>query len=56
MPRTFYTIDDLYAFCKENKFEHFSSKEHNDKPLIVKYKGNILFPILLLPKRIWKSV
>ena len=35
MPRTFYTVDDLYKFCKENNFSKFSSKEHNDKPLIV---------------------
>ena len=35
MPRTFYTIDDLAAFCKQNNFAHFSSKEHGNKPLIV---------------------
>ncbi len=35
MPRTFYTIDDLYQFCKTNQFERFSSKEHENKPLIV---------------------
>lgn len=35
MPRTFYTIDDLASFCKENKFSHFSSKEYGNKPLIV---------------------
>lgn len=35
MPRTFYTIDDLATFCKENKFSRFSSKEYGDKPLIV---------------------
>ena len=35
MPRTFYTVDDLYKFCKENNFSKFSSKEHDNKPLIV---------------------
>lgn len=35
MPRTFYTIDDLAVFCKDNNFSHFSSKEHNNKPLII---------------------
>ena len=35
MPRTFYTIDDLAMFCKTNNFSHFSSKEHDNKPLIV---------------------
>ena len=35
MPRTFYTIDDLAAFCKQNNFARFSSKEHSNKPLIV---------------------
>lgn len=35
MPRTYYTIDDLYTFCKENNFSKFSSKEHDNKPLIV---------------------
>jgi len=35
MPRTFYTIDDLYQFCKTNQFNRFSSKEHGNKPLIV---------------------
>ena len=35
MPRTFYTIDDLAAFCKQNNFASFSSKEHGNKPLIV---------------------
>lgn len=35
MPRTFYTIDDLAAFCKQNNFTSFSSKEHGNKPLIV---------------------
>lgn len=35
MPRTFYTIADLAAFCKQNNFARFSSKEHGNKPLIV---------------------
>ena len=35
MPRTFYTIDDLATFCKQNNFAHFSSQEHDGKPLIV---------------------
>lgn len=35
MPRTFYTVDDLYKFCKENNFSKFSSKEYDNKPLIV---------------------
>lgn len=35
MPRTFYTIDDLATFCKQNNFARFSSQEHEGKPLIV---------------------
>lgn len=35
MPRTFYTIDDLATFCKQNNFARFSSKEYGNKPLIV---------------------
>ena len=35
MPRTFYTIDDLATFCKQNNFAYFSSKEHGNRPLIV---------------------
>ena len=35
MPRTFYTIDDLATFCKTNNFARFSSREHDNKPLIV---------------------
>ena len=35
MPRTFYTIDDLASFCKQNNFARFSSKDYGDKPLIV---------------------
>lgn len=34
MPRTFYTIDDLYMFCKNNNFTKFNSKEHG-APLII---------------------
>ena len=34
MARKFYTIDDLYCFCKENRFEFFSS-EQQGAPLIV---------------------
>ena len=35
MPRTFYTIEDLASFCKQNNFARFNSKEHGNKPLIV---------------------
>lgn len=35
MPRTFYTIDDLFHFCKTNNFTKFNAKEHEDKPLII---------------------
>ena len=35
MPRTFYTIDDLYAFCKTNNFARFSAKENGNRPLIL---------------------
>ena len=34
MPRTFYTIDDLYMFCKSNNFTKFNSNEHG-APLII---------------------
>ena len=34
MPRTFYTIDDLYKFCRDNNFTKFSSKE-SGAPLII---------------------
>lgn len=34
MPRKFYTIDDLYMFCKNNNFSYFSSKKHG-APLII---------------------
>lgn len=36
--RRFYTIDDLYTFCKTNCFEKFSSIEHG-APLIVQSMG-----------------
>ena len=35
MPRTFYTIEDLVTFCKQNNFARFNSKEHGNRPLIV---------------------
>lgn len=35
MARTFYTIDDLYKFCKENNFSRFNAKENGNKPLIL---------------------
>ena len=35
MPRTFYTIDDLYAFCKTNNFSRFSAKDNGNRPLIL---------------------
>lgn len=38
MARKFYTIDDLYIFCKENKFEHFSA-EKQGAPLIIQSIG-----------------
>lgn len=34
MSRTFYTIDDLYKFCRDNNFTKFSSKEAG-APLII---------------------
>ena len=34
MPRKFYTIDDLYMFCKNNNFSYFSSQKHG-APLII---------------------
>lgn len=39
MFRKFYTIDDLYKFCKENKYEHFSSIKQG-APLIVQSIGS----------------
>ena len=38
MARKFYTLDDLYKFCKENRFEHFSS-EKQGAPLVVQSFG-----------------
>ena len=38
MARKFYTLDDLYNFCKENRFEAFSS-EKQGAPLIVQSFG-----------------
>lgn len=38
MARKFYTIDDLYIFCKENRFEFFSS-EQQGAPLIIQSFG-----------------
>lgn len=40
MAKKFYTIDDLYNFCKENHFEKFSSAEKG-APLIVQSFGEI---------------
>jgi len=39
MFRKFYTVDDLYKFCKENKYEHFSSMKQG-APLIVQSIGS----------------
>lgn len=38
MTRKFYTLDDLYQFCKANNFEHFSSREAG-APLVVQTLG-----------------
>ena len=38
MVRKFYTLDDLYNFCKENKFESFSA-EKQGAPLVVQSFG-----------------
>lgn len=38
MVRKFYTIDDLYNFCKENKYESFSA-EKQGAPLIIQSMG-----------------
>jgi hypothetical protein len=38
MVRNFYTLDDLYNFCKENRFESFSA-EKQGTPLIVQSFG-----------------
>lgn len=38
MARKFYTLDDLYSFCKENRFESFSA-EKQGAPLVVQSFG-----------------
>ena len=38
MARKFYTLDDLYNFCKENRFEFFSA-EQQGAPLVVQSFG-----------------
>ena len=38
MARKFYTLDDLYSFCKENRFESFSADKQG-APLIVQSLG-----------------
>lgn len=38
MARKFYTIDDLYTFCRENKFESFSATKQG-APLIIQSIG-----------------
>jgi hypothetical protein len=38
MARKFYTLDDLYNFCKENRFEFFSA-EKQGAPLIIQSFG-----------------
>jgi len=38
MVRKFYTLDDLYNFCKENRFESFSAEEQG-APLVVQSFG-----------------
>ena len=38
MARKFYTIDDLYKFCKDNRFEFFNS-EQQGAPLVVQSLG-----------------
>lgn len=38
MSKKFYTLDDLYQFCKTNNFSHFSSKESGG-PIIVQSYG-----------------
>ena len=38
MARKFYTLDDLYNFCKENRFESFSA-EKQGAPLVVQSMG-----------------
>lgn len=38
MPKKFYTLNDLYHFCKTNNFSHFSAKESGG-PIIVQSFG-----------------
>ena len=38
MPKKYYTLDDLYQFCKSNNFSHFSAKESGG-PIIVQSYG-----------------
>jgi hypothetical protein len=38
MPKKYYTLDDLYQFCKTNNFSHFSAKESGG-PIIVQSYG-----------------
>lgn len=38
MSTKYYTLDDLYQFCKANNFSHFSAKEHGG-PIIVQSYG-----------------
>lgn len=38
MPKKFYTLDDLYKFCKNNNFSHFSAKESGG-PIIIQSYG-----------------
>jgi hypothetical protein len=38
MPKKFYTLNDLYQFCKNNNFSHFSAKESGG-PIIVQSYG-----------------
>ena len=38
MARKFYTLDDLYNFCKENRFEFFSAEKFG-APLVVQSFG-----------------
>ena len=38
MPKKYYTLDDLYDFCKTNNFSHFSIKE-SGAPIIVQSLG-----------------
>ena len=33
------TLDDLYNFCLKNNFNHYSSKEHHNTPIVVSAPG-----------------